>query len=70
MDKLFYNPKGDNIFEFSFMNDFTTVVLAEEEYGIDISKLKYENIDDFYCFGEKKAYTQEELFKRFNIQAI
>lgn len=68
MDRQVFRPKGDNIFEFSFMDDFTTVELAKEEYGIDISELKFE--DDFYCFSEKKSYTSEELFKKFNIEVI
>lgn len=68
MNRLFFNPKTDNIFEFSFMDDFTTVILAEEEYEIDISKLKYKNGDDFYCFSEKKSYTTEELFRKFKIK--
>ena len=70
MNRPVYNPEADNIFEFSFMDDFTTVILAEEEYGIDISELKYENGDDFYCFSEKKSFTTEELFKKFNIEVI
>jgi hypothetical protein len=65
MNRLVFNPRTDNIFDFYFMNDFTTVALAKEEYGIDISELKFE--DDFYCFSEKKSYTTEELFKKFNI---
>ena len=35
MNRLVFRPKVDNIFEFSFMDDFTTIILAEEEYGID-----------------------------------
>lgn len=70
MYKFFYRPKVENIFEFSFMDDFTTVVLAEEEYGIDITELKYEDGDDFYCFSEKKSYTAEKLFKKFNIEVL
>ena len=70
MNRPVFRPKSDNIFEFSLMNDFTTVVLAKEEYGIDISELQYEDGDDFYCFSEKKSYTKEELFKRFNIEEI
>lgn len=68
MDRLVFRPEIDNIFEFSFMDDFTTVVLAKKEYGIDMSELKYE--DDFYCFSEKKSYTAEELFKKFNIDVL
>jgi hypothetical protein len=70
MDKLIFRPEIDNIFEFSFMDDFTTVVLAKEEYGIDLSELKYEDGDDFYCFSEKKSYTTEDLFKKFNIEVL
>jgi hypothetical protein len=67
MDKLTFNPKIDNIFEFGFMDDFTTVLLAKEEHGIDISNLKYQNEDDFYCFSEQKAYSNEDLYRKFNI---
>jgi hypothetical protein len=58
----------ENIFAYSFMDDFTTVVLAEEEYNINIQNLKYKDEDDFYCFSEKKSYTKDELFTKFNIQ--
>ena len=68
MDRPVFRPKIDNIFEFSFMDDFTTIVLAKEAYGIDISEIKYE--DDFYCFSEKKSYTAEELYKKFNIEVL
>ena len=67
MNRLVFRPKVDNIFEFSFMDDFTTIILAEEEYGIDISELEY---DDFYCFSEKKSYTAEELYKKINIEVL
>ena len=67
MNRLVFRPKVDNIFEFSFMDDFTTIILAEEEYGKDISELEY---DDFYCFSEKKSYTAEELYKKFNIEVL
>jgi hypothetical protein len=70
MDRPVFRPKVENIFEFSFMDDFTTVVLAEEEYGIDVSELQYEDGDDFYCFSEKKSYTTEKLFKKFNIEVV
>lgn len=68
MDIPVFRPKNDNIFEFSFMDDFTTTELAKEEYGTDISELKFE--DDFYCFSEKKSYTTEELYKKFNIEVL
>lgn len=70
MNRPVFRPKIDNIFEFSFMDDFTTIILAEEEYGIDISELKYEDGDDFYCFSEKKSYTSEELYKEFDIEVF
>ena len=68
MKEISFNPRIDNIFDFYFMEDFITVALAEEEYGIDVSKYKSE--DDFYCFSEKKSYTSEELFKKFNIKIL
>jgi hypothetical protein len=68
MNKVVFSPKNDNIFEFSFMDDFTTVELAKEEYGIDISEIKFG--DNFYCFSEKKSYTTEKLFKKFNIEVV
>ena len=67
MDKYIYRPGIDNIFDFSFMDDFTTVAVVKEEGEINISELKYEN-DDFYCFSEKKSYLAEELFKKFNVE--
>ena len=70
MDRRVFRPKFDNIFEFGFMDDFTTVVLAKEEYGVDISQLKYNDEDDFYCFSEKKSYTNKELYKKFNIAVL
>ena len=70
MDRLTLIPKIDNIFEFGFMDDFTTVILAKENYGIDISELKYKDEDNFYCFSEKKTYTSEELYKKFNIEVL
>ncbi len=68
MDKRIFRPECENIFEFGFMDDFTTVELAKEEYGIHISKLKHEN--DFYCFSEKKTYSTEDLYKKFNIEVL
>ena len=60
----------DNIFDFSFMDDFTTVILAKEEYNIDISTLNYQNEDDFYYFIENKVYSEKDLFKKFNIRKV
>lgn len=68
MDKLIYRHGIDNIFDFSFMDDFTTMELAKEEYGIDLSALK--NEEGFYCFSEKKYYTTEKLFEKFNIEVF
>ena len=65
-----HGHKEDNIFDFSVINDFTTVILAREEYNIDISNLKYQDEDDFYCFSENLAYLEDELFKKFNIQRV
>ena len=68
MNRPVFSPKIDNIFDFSFMDDFTTIGLAKEEYGIDVSELKFE--DDFHCFSEKKSFTTEELYKKFNIEVL
>lgn len=70
MDRLTFIPKIDNIFDFGFMDDFTTVILAKEEYKIDISGLKYQDEDDFYCFSENKVYASEELYKKFNTELL
>lgn len=67
---LIYKYGIDNIFDFSFMEDFTTVILAKEEYEIDISKLDFKNEDDFYSFSENRAYTENELFEKFNIKRV
>lgn len=67
---LIYKYGIDNIFDFSFMEDFTTVILAKEEYEIDISELDFKNEDDFYSFSENKAYTENELFEKFNIKRV
>ena len=44
--------------------------LAFKEDGNNISNIKYEDEDDFYCFSEKKTYTKDELFKKFNIKKV
>lgn len=67
---LIYKYGIDNIFDFSFMEDFTTVILAKEEYEIDISKLDFKNEDDFYSFSENRVYTENELFEKFNIKRV
>jgi hypothetical protein len=67
---LIYKYGIDNIFDFSFMEDFTTIILAKEEYEIDISKLGFKNEDDFYSFSENRVYTENELFEKFNIKRV
>jgi hypothetical protein len=67
---LIYKYGIDNIFDFSFMEDFTTVILAKEEYEIDISKLDFKNEDDFYSFSENRVYPENELFEKFNIKRV
>ena len=69
-NSLNYKIGIDNIFDFSFMDDFTTVILAKEEYNIDISTLNYQNEDDFYSFIENKVYSEKELFEKFNIKKV
>ena len=66
-NSLNYKIGIDNIFDFSFMDDFTTVILAKEEYNIDISTLNYQNEDDFYSFIENKIYKfiSTQIIKRF-----
>lgn len=66
---LTYVRGKDNVFDFPFMVDFTTVAILEED-GKDISSLNYDDIDDFYCYSENKVYTEKELFEKFNIKKI
>lgn len=65
----------DNIFEYWFMDDFTTVAAYLEDGGdlLHIDKKGIETSlyrDDFYCLSEKKAYTAESLYAKFNIVEI
>ncbi|OGS70802.1 MAG: hypothetical protein A3F91_09825 [Flavobacteria bacterium RIFCSPLOWO2_12_FULL_35_11] len=69
MSKLTFTPNTDNIFEFGFMDDFTTVAILKEN-GEDISKIEYQDEDNFYCFSEQKVYSNEELYKKFNIEVL
>lgn len=68
MEKILFKPESGNIFAFSFMDDFTTIELAEEEYGIDISEFEFK--DGFYCFSEKKPYKTKDLYEKFNIEIL
>lgn len=68
-DRLVYKYGQDNIFDFSFMDDFTTVGVFEED-GNNISNLIYQDKDDFYCYSENKVYTENELFNKFNIHKV
>jgi hypothetical protein len=68
-DSLIYRYSKDNIFDFSFMEDFTTI-LAFKEDGKNISKINYKDEDDFYCYSENKSYTEDELFEKFNIKKV
>ena len=65
----------DNIFEYGFMDDFTTVMAYLEDGGnlsqIDEKKLMDSlYFDDFYCFSENKIYGKTELYKKFNVVEI
>lgn len=68
-NSLEYKYGQDNIFDFSFMADFTTIASFKED-GNDISNIFYHDEDDFYCYSEKKSYTEKELFKKFNIKKV
>jgi len=68
-NKLIYKNGYDNIFDFSFMDDFTTILIFEEN-GNDISNLNYNDKDDFYCYSEKKVYTENQLFSKFDIAKV
>ena len=65
----------DNIFEYGFMDDFTTVMAYLEDGG-DLSQIDEKQLmdnlyfDDFYCFSENKIYRKMELYKKFNMVEI
>ena len=69
-EEVEYRVGIDNIFDFNFMDDFSTIAIAREEYNIDISNLEYQSEDDFYCFTEHKVYNEKELFEKFNVKKI
>ena len=69
INKVIYRKGKDNIFDFPFMDDFTTVAILKED-GKDISHLNYTDEDDFYSFSEDKSYTTQELFAKFNIKEV
>lgn len=64
--KIIYKYGEDNIFDFYFMNDFTTI-LSLIEKGENVNHLKFIDEDDFYCYSEKKVYSEKKLFEKFNI---
>jgi len=68
-NNLVYRYGKDNVFDFGFMKDFTTI-LAFKEDGNDISNIQYIDKDDFYCYSDKKVYTEKELFKKFNVKKM
>ena len=64
---LTYKYGIDNIFDFSFMEDFTTVILAKEEYEIDISKLDFKlisTISGICCCKNGKKILSVALAKK------
>jgi hypothetical protein len=69
MEKLTYKYGEDNIFDYYFMNDFTTVAILIED-GKEVSHLNFEDEDNFYCYSEDKTYTKKELFEKFNIEEV
>jgi len=66
-NNLKYDYIKDNIFDYYFMNDYTTILLAKEEYGVNIENLDYKDEDEFFCFSENRVYSEEELFRKYNI---
>ena len=57
---LVYRYGQDNIFDFPFMDDYTTILSLKDD-GVDISSIAYQDEDDFYSYSEKKTYTENEL---------
>jgi hypothetical protein len=41
-----------------------------KELEIDHKFPNYEDEEDFYCFSEKKVYTSEDIYKKFNVEVI
>lgn len=74
-EKIVLESGIDNIFEYSFMQDFTTVAVYLEEGG-DLSHLCDSAIkkclyrDDFYSLVKMRPYTKDELYAKFNIFEI
>lgn len=62
-----YKPQLENIFDFSFMSDFTTIASMEED-GIDTQHLSNYDEDSFYCISENKVYSTEQLYEKFKIK--
>jgi hypothetical protein len=69
MEKIIYKHGMDNIFDFYFMDDFTTIASLKDD-GIDISNLQHQDEDDFYCLTEQRVYNESQLFEKFNIKKI
>jgi len=66
-NNLKYDYLRDNIFDYYFMSDYTTILLAKEGYGVNIENLDYKDEDDFFCFSENRVYSEDELFRKYNI---
>ena len=68
-NEIIYNYGKDNIFDFYFMSDFTTIGALLDEKS-NLSKIEYNDEDDFYSYSENRVYTEIELFKKFNIKKV
>jgi hypothetical protein len=68
-NQIIYNYGMDNIFDFSFMDDFTTIASLIDD-GVDVSKIDYKDEDNFYNLIEKRVYTNKQLFTKFNIKKV
>ena len=74
MKQQTYKHGVDNIFDYHFMDDFTTVNAFVEDFlekhNLPLNAIQENAHDDFYCLSEKKIYSEQSLFAKFNIKKI